>query len=454
MADGSYRRTVRWSLSAGLSLAVVLSLGSASNAIAAPALTVPESTPRGETTTLLLNARGARGCRLVARGPGGRRQSARGFGTRSYTVRLQISARAQTGSWTLRVRCRTSRSTPERLLVATTASRRRATTSPGSGKRSGAGRLLFLSVRKGRIGGARPDGYTDPRGAQNTVSGPGFDLLPDQISGQGGGDGGRAERALTWANSKLGSTEFNAYCLRFVAFAYAATTFARTATIAANELGPREGNKLAANAPRGALLWFTWGDANKGRNLGHVGISLGDGRMIHALDAVRIDQIDGSRWWRSHYRGWTPAPDSWPGRPPPAPQLDNGPTTTTPTPPPPPPVGKVITVDNRVTNGMAMAQDGIPLRLTTRAEIHCGTKGCNINGTERTSGQTYESAVCQTRGQRFTNGNDSDPADDANPERYESTLYYGVRLADGVFGYTSEVWVRASDRGGLSLPAC
>jgi hypothetical protein len=449
MATGSYRRrTLRSSLPACSSLAALLSLGLAASAAAAPSLTTPRSTPQGETATLSVNSNGARGCRLAASGPGNRHQSAGRLGTHSYTVRLRISAKAQTGSWTLRVRCRASRSAPKRLRVAATASR---STAPGRGS---AGRLLFLSVRTGRIGGPRPNGYTDPRGAQNTVAGPGFDLTDEQLSGQGGGDGGRAERAIAWAQSMLGSPEYNGFCLRFVAFAYAAKKFARTATLAANELGPREGDKPARNAPRGALLWFTWGDANKGRNLGHVGISLGDGRMIDALDAVRIDTIDGSRWWRSHYRGWTPAPDSWPGRPPLAPQLATGTTTTPAPPPPPPPVGKVITVDNRVTNGMAMSQDAIPLRLTTRAETYCGRNGCNINGTERTTGQTYESAVCQTTGQRFTNGNDSDPADDANPERFESTRYYGVRLADGVFGYVNEVWVRAQDRGGLGLPAC
>jgi hypothetical protein len=426
-------------LKACLGLAVVLATCSATSATAAPRLTVPKTTPQGETATLSVNARGARGCRLAVRGPGGRRQSAGRFGTHSYTVRLAISAKAKPGTWSMRVRCRTSSSAVKRLRV--------------TGNTHGAGRLLFLSIRTGRIGGKRPAGYTDPLGAQNTISGPAFDLTAEQLSGQGGGDGGRAERAISWAASKLGSTEFTAYCLRFVAFAYAATVFPRTATIAANELGPREGGKPAAQAPRGALLWFTWGDANRGRNLGHVGISLGDGSMIHALDAVRIDRIDGSQWWRSHYRGWTPAPDSWPGRPPPAPQLDTG-QSQTPPPPPPPPPGKVITVDNRVTNGMSMSQDAIPLRLTTRAETYCGQHGCNINGTERTTGQTYESAVCQTTGMRFTNGNDSDPADDANPERFESTRYYGVRLGDGVFGYTSEVWIRAADRGGLGLPAC
>jgi cell wall-associated NlpC family hydrolase len=443
MATGIDRRRIPAALRACLSLAVVLSLCTAAGAVAAPSLTVPKATPQGETATLSVNTRGARGCRLGVRGPAGRRQSAGRVGTHSYTVRLEISRKAKTGTWTLRVRCRASRSAARRLRV--------------SGNTHTAGRMLFTRVRKGRIGGKRPTGYTDPRGAQNTVSGPAFDLTREQLSGLGGGDGGRAERAIAWAASKLGSTEFTAYCLRFVAFAYAATVFPRTATIAANQLGPREGEAPARNAPRGALLWFTWGDANRGRNLGHVGIALGDGSMIHALDAVRIDQIDGSQWWRSHYRGWTPAPDSWPGRPPPAPVLDPGPAAgpgPTTTPPPPPPAGKVITVDNRVTNGMAMSQDAIPLRLTTRPETYCGLHGCNINGTERTSGQTYDSAVCQTTGMRFTNGNDSDPADDANPERFESTRYYGVRLGDGVFGYTSEVWIRAADRGGLGLPSC
>jgi hypothetical protein len=128
------------------------------------------------------------------------------------------------------------------------------------------------------------------------------------------------------------------------------------------------------------------------------------------------------------------------------------------TPPPPPPAAaalrKVVTVDNRVTNGGAMREDATPVRLQTEARILCGTRGCNIAGTERSSGGQYDAATCQREGERTTNGNDSDAADDANPERFESTRYYGVRLADGTFGYVSEVWVRATDRGGLDLPDC
>ena len=114
----------------------------------------------------------------------------------------------------------------------------------------------------------------------------------------------------------------------------------------------------------------------------------------------------------------------------------------------------VLTVDNRVTNGAGMREDATPARLTTQPWIFCGRRGCNIAGTERSSGQTYASAICQVAGERTTNGNDSDPSDDANPSRFESTRYYGVRLADGRFGYVSEVWIRAADRGGLGLSAC
>jgi hypothetical protein len=145
---------------------------------------------------------------------------------------------------------------------------------------------------------------------------------------------------------------------------------------------------------------------------------------------------------------------------PPAPPAASG--TVSPAPPaqppgppaPPPPLRRVLTVDNRVTNGMGMREDSVPVRLTTQPWTHCTSRGCNIYGTERGTGGTYDAAVCQTTGERTTNGHDSDPSDDANPERFESTRYYGVRLTDGTFGYVSEVWIRAADRGGLGLPQC
>lgn len=131
-------------------------------------------------------------------------------------------------------------------------------------------------------------------------------------------------------------------------------------------------------------------------------------------------------------------------------------TVIVPPPPPPPPAPrKVLTVDNRVTNGATeMREDSTPARLTTKPWVYCGSRGCNIAGTERVSGQTYDAAVCQSQGEQTTNGDDTSSVDDHNPGLYTSTLYYGVRLSDGTFGYVSEVWIRSADRGGLGLPAC
>lgn len=144
--------------------------------------------------------------------------------------------------------------------------------------------------------------------------------------------------------------------------------------------------------------------------------------------------------------------------PAPAPPPSTTPAQTPPPPaqttPPPPSPRRILTVDNRVTNGGSMREDPTPLRLTTQPRAFCGSRGCNINGTERVSGQTYDAAECQIQGERITNGNDASAADDANPERFESTRYYGVRLLGGTFGYASEVWIRAADRGGLGLPTC
>jgi hypothetical protein len=122
--------------------------------------------------------------------------------------------------------------------------------------------------------------------------------------------------------------------------------------------------------------------------------------------------------------------------------------------PPPPPPSRVLTVYNRVTNGMSMREDTTPARLTSKPWVFCTSRGCNIGGTERSTGGTYESAICQTSGERTTNGNDGSAVDDGNPSLFSSTRYYGVRLSNGTFGYISEVWIDPGDRGGLGLPGC
>ena len=418
---------------------------------APPTLTAATTTERGQTATLSVNPRGAKRCRLVARGPVGRRQGRTLPGGSHFAVYLSIARNARRGTWVLQARCGGRRSQIARMKVAV-----------GRSDRRPAGSVLYVGTRTRKLGGSSPKGFTDPRARQDGHGAPAIELTTDGAGGAG--DGGRAARAIEWAKAQLGRTDFKGWCLRFVAYAFGATHSYPTATIGANDLGPRDGAKPATFAPAGSLVWFHWFDRRDGVNYGHVGISLGDGTMINAVGTVRIEPID-SPYWRPRYRGWTPAPPAWPGRaaqaptdiaPPAIAATTTAPPTTT-TPPPvttPPGARKVIVVDNRATNGMAMVQDGTPLRLITKPWIHCGTRGCNINGTERTDGQTYDGAVCQTVGERTTNGNDRDPSDDNNPDRFESTRYYGIRLADNTFGYANEVWIRKDFRGGLGLPAC
>ncbi len=119
---------------------------------------------------------------------------------------------------------------------------------------------------------------------------------------------------------------------------------------------------------------------------------------------------------------------------------------------------QTLTVDNRVTEGMGMREDRAAVRLSSRPVPYCGALRCDIAGTARHSGGTYARAVCRTSGSYVTNGNDSSsaeaPVDDHNPALARSTGYYGVRLANGTFGFVSEVWIRREQRGGLGLPAC
>ena len=397
----------------------------------------------------------------------------------------------------------------------------------------------------------RPPGVS-PQGAVPTDT--------PNAGGVGGDDdpGSRRREALAWAKTQLGQTRWAWHCERFVEVAYGTSDRFPSAAAAAATL-KLKARDAPQNAPAGTLMYFAKSKYN--RRFGHVGISLGDGRMISALRTVSTSNVRRSTYWRNLYRGWAEAPSTFPGRIPPPPfdlpsfdqnafirvtapasgaivggdnvellatangaadvvfdayyasnpadpatrkwhplgsadALDGAwkfvwDTTTIPgstvqpspmvtiaaiivdaqgrrsavrdyrrllvdnvRPPQAGPSPVVITVDNRVTNGSGMREDTTPVRLTTKPWINCGSRGCNIVGTERSSGGTYDAAICQTVGERTTNGYDGSSADDANPELYESTRYYGVRLGNGTFGYVSEVWIRAADRGGVGLPNC
>jgi hypothetical protein len=136
--------------------------------------------------------------------------------------------------------------------------------------------------------------------------------------GLGGGPGDHRDAALGWARSQRRLRKWAWRCQRFVEEAYGTRGKFDTAKQAAAKLGLRRGP--VANAPPGALVYFGADRANRG--FGHVGLSLGRGRMISALATVTVTDIARSRYWRGLYLGWADAPVAWPGRIP----LPPGPT--------------------------------------------------------------------------------------------------------------------------------
>lgn len=127
-----------------------------------------------------------------------------------------------------------------------------------------------------------------------------------------------AEGAIAWALGKVGVTDYAFLCYAFVEDAYefgngiVLDGQGSTAGEAADAYGARGCRGVP---PRGAYVFYDCFGTLKGeyRNWGHVGLSLGDGRVIHAWDQVRIDHFlgieklpPGPGFERPQCIGWTP----------------------------------------------------------------------------------------------------------------------------------------------------
>lgn len=147
----------------------------------------------------------------------------------------------------------------------------------------------------------RPPGRSQQGGPNN---------LEDIPKGAGLGAGGaidRGENAIAWARTFRRQAAYAWRCERFVENAFNVTKVFDSAAEA-----QKKQTLSRTEAPRGALVYFRPADWN--RRLGHVGISLGDGRMISAFDRV-VEMSYASDPTLSHdYAGWTDAPEDWPGR--------------------------------------------------------------------------------------------------------------------------------------------
>ncbi|MBO1751185.1 hypothetical protein J4G33_05150 [Actinotalea sp. BY-33] len=128
---------------------------------------------------------------------------------------------------------------------------------------------------------------------------------------------GVVENAIAWATQRLGSTAYGTRCLAFV----------EDAIERSNDLEVFGGDDAHASAvlyhcsdrqdepPRGVLAFYDCDGtlAGRRRNWGHVGLSLGDGLVIHAWDRVRIDRYDAIThlspapgWSAPGWAGWVP----------------------------------------------------------------------------------------------------------------------------------------------------
>ena len=153
-------------------------------------------------------------------------------------------------------------------------------------------------------------------------------LTPPDVAnggGLGGGPGNHRAAALEWARTQRGLGQWAWRCERFVEEAYGTRQRFDTAAAAARSHDLQLHREPITAAPAGTLVYFAADRYNQG--YGHVGLSLGNGKMISALTTVTTTDVAHSPYWRHLYLGWADAPDSWPGRIPPPP----GPTMTDPT---------------------------------------------------------------------------------------------------------------------------
>ena len=115
--------------------------------------------------------------------------------------------------------------------------------------------------------------------------------------------------------------------------------------------------------------------------------------------------------------------------------------------------GRTVTVDNRIVIGAHRMSEDESLRLFTAPAI-CRSDDCVVPHTSFYTGDKIAHVVCQTRGDWVTNSNLTTHADDRNPGKADSRLWYGVKLDNGRRGFFSAVWAAHDQRNGLQLPNC
>jgi cell wall-associated NlpC family hydrolase len=128
-----------------------------------------------------------------------------------------------------------------------------------------------------------------------------------------------ARNAVGWALAHLGDRAYALRCLAFVEDAYERSNRIELfGGSSAAESAAAYGTKPydpQAPPPRGAFVFYACSGPADGRTVawGHVGLALGEGRVIHAWDRVRIDDARAvpnltprAGWTPPTLLGWTP----------------------------------------------------------------------------------------------------------------------------------------------------
>jgi hypothetical protein len=116
--------------------------------------------------------------------------------------------------------------------------------------------------------------------------------------------------------------------------------------------------------------------------------------------------------------------------------------------------GPVLIVQNKVAVGRSgFFEDITPSYLSTRTDPACAHNGCEVAGTQMSSGVVLH-ALCQIQGTVMTNEDLASPGIDRNPAGVTSALWYRAEMANGKIGYISEVYLTPASRGGLGLQTC
>ncbi|HPT72361.1 MAG TPA: NlpC/P60 family protein [Candidatus Cloacimonadota bacterium] len=125
------------------------------------------------------------------------------------------------------------------------------------------------------------------------------------------------ERAKEWALNFLESKEYNTRCLAFVEDAYEIPNHIEifggdTATESAQEYNA---SHTEEEPLIGAFVFYSCSGMlhDQYKDWGHVGLYLGEGKVIHAWDKVRIDPLKDMEnlsvppgWTKLVYLGWAP----------------------------------------------------------------------------------------------------------------------------------------------------